>query len=363
MITMRILFFTDTLDVGGKERRLTELMKSLLRRNDIEFELVVMSEAIHYREILELDINIHYITRKTRHDLSIFKRFYDLCKSRRPDIIHCWDSMTAIYLVPVCKLLKIKLINGMVVDAPSKQNISNKYYLRARLTFPFSDVIIGNSEAGLKAYRAPAEKSMVIYNGFDFRRTENLTGSNDISAAISAGTKFTIGMVASFGPYKDYQTFYRAGCMLIEAGHDITFVAIGNRTDSSESWSLIDKKYAGSFRLLGRKSNPESYVNSMDICVLATYTEGISNSIMEYMALGRPVIATDGGGTKEIVVDGETGFLVEQSKPEQIAEKISVLLNDPDLRTRMGEKGRARVAEIFSIDRMTGKYVDLYLSL
>ena len=53
----------------------------------------------------------------------------------------------------------------------------------------------------------------------------------------------------------------------------------------------------------------------MDICLLSTFTEGISNSIMEYMALGKPVIATDGGGTKEIVDDGETGFLIGQSDP------------------------------------------------
>jgi glycosyltransferase involved in cell wall biosynthesis len=80
------------------------------------------------------------------------------------------------------------------------------------------------------------------------------------------------------------------------------------------------------------------------------------------MALGKPVIATDGGGTKEIVDDGVTGFLIDKSDPVQLAYRIEMLLKDPEMRIAMGEKGRARVSELFSIESMTGKYVDLYLN-
>ena len=358
---MRILFFTDTMDVGGKERRLTELIKALLLNKDIEFELVVMSTDVHYKEILELGIKIHYITRKTKHDLSVFSRFYILCRSYRPDIIHCWDSMTAVYLVPACKLLGIKLINGMVVDSPVKRNISNKYYLRAKLTFPFSDLIIGNSEAGLLAYRAPKRKSIVIFNGFDFKRTNNLAGSDNIRKELNADSGYLVGMVASFSEKKDFPTFFKAAQILLKKRSDITFLAIGNRTDSDEAKSHISNDLIAHFRLLGRRSNPESYIDAMDICLLSTFTEGISNSIMEYMALGKPVIATEGGGTKEIVEDMETGFLVDQSNPEQLAEKIEILLNDAGLRTEMGVKGKARVSQLFSIETMTKKYVEIYL--
>ena len=212
---MRILFFTDTLDVGGKERRLTELIKALLLHKDIEFELVVMSNDVHYKEILDLGIKIHYITRKTKHDISSLSRFYKLCKSYKPDIIHCWDSMTAVYLVPVCKLLHIKLINGMVVDSPVKRNISNKYYFRAKVTFPFSDLIIGNSEAGLLAYRAPENKSIVIHNGFDFKRTKNLISSDSIRNELRTGSSYIVGMVASFSDMKDYPTYFRAAQILL----------------------------------------------------------------------------------------------------------------------------------------------------
>jgi glycosyltransferase involved in cell wall biosynthesis len=101
----------------------------------------------------------------------------------------------------------------------------------------------------------------------------------------------------------------------------------------------------------------------MDIGVLATFTEGISNSILEYMALGKPVVATSGGGTNEIVIDLETGFLVDQSNPKEMADKLSILLDDSILRTKMGQKGKDRIHDTFSIEKMTGQYISEYKKL
>jgi len=107
----------------------------------------------------------------------------------------------------------------------------------------------------------------------------------------------------------------------------------------------------------------ESVVNLFDIGVLSTYTEGISNSVMEYMVLGKPVIVTDGGGTKELVMDGKTGFLVPQKDPDALFEKLKHLLADPDLRIEMGQKGKDRIYEYFTIDRMEKEYLNLYDSV
>ena len=360
---MKILFITDTLGSGGKERRLTELMRALKFKQDIEFELVVMSNDIHYKEVFDLGINIHYIIRKTKKDISVFYRFYKLCRNYKPDIVHCWDSMTAVYLIPICKLLYIKLVNGMVFDSPVRQNIFNKYWLRAKLTFPFSDFIVGNSNAGLKAYRVPKNKSIVIYNGFNLDRTENLISKEIIKKEISTDSNYLIGMVASFSEYKDYRTFFMAAQLLLKTRKDITFLAIGNDTDSIESRNLIDKQYIKYFRLLGKKSGVESFINVMDICVLSTFTEGISNSILEYMALGKPVIATFGGGTNEIVEDQNTGFLIGPSNPKELAEKIEILLNNVQLSERMGIAGKECIIKGFTIDLMINKYINLYRNI
>jgi len=357
---MKIIYFIDSMESGGKQRRLTELMRAIKSRQDIEFELVVMNKDIHYKEIFDLGINIHYILRKTKRDFSVFFKFYKLCRNYKPDIIHCWDSMTAIYLVLICKLLHIKLVNGMVVSAPIDQDTLNHIRLRARLTFPFSDVVIGNSKAGLLAYTAPENKSVVVYNGFNFDRIENLISREIIKKQIKTDSNYLIGMVASFVDYKDFKTYYRAAKILLDKRKDITFLAIGADTDSNESKDIIGDQYIEHFRLLGKISGVESFVNAMDICVLATFTEGVSNSILEYMALGKPVVATSGGGTNEIVLDNKTGFLIKPSDPDELAKKLEILLNDSDLRTKMGLAGKERILDEFSIDQMVRKCLDAY---
>lgn len=204
---MKILFIIDTLGSGGKERRLSELLKAVNTRHDIDAELVVMSSVIHYKEVLDLGIKIHYVIRKTKKDISAFYRLYKLCRSCRPDIVHCWDSMTAVYSALSCMLLHIKLVNGMIIDSPCQQNIFNKHWLRAKLTFPFSDLIVANSDAGLKAYRAPVKKSVIIYNGFNFQRTNNLLPREAVRDQLGVNQGNVIGMVATYADNKDYDTF------------------------------------------------------------------------------------------------------------------------------------------------------------
>src|SRR5262249_41091338 len=116
----------------------------------------------------------------------------------------------------------------------------------------------------------------------------------------------------------------------------------------------------GAIKFLGKRKNVEEIVETFDIGVLSTFTEGISNSIMEYMALRKPVVATDGGGTRELVVDGETGFLVPPGNPDALAAKIEYLLDHPDIAKGMGEAGEVRLRREFSITRMVERTAKLY---
>jgi glycosyltransferase involved in cell wall biosynthesis len=356
---LKILFVIDTLGSGGKERRLVELLKALRRNEAISTELVIMSNDIHYREIFDLGINIHRIIRKMPKDVTVFRKFWLLIKHLRPDVVHCWESMTAVYLAPVCRLLGCPLVNGMITNVPLRRNILNHHWLRARITFPLSSVIVSNSAAGLKAYSAPSNRSVVIGNGFNFSRVENLVDGKLLRREQNITTQFIVGMVASFGYPKDYPTYFSAARKVLERRNDITFLAIGAGTDSEESVRLSGARKEN-FRFLGRRNDVESWIGIMDIGILASFTEGISNSVMEYMALGKPVIASDVGGTPELVVEGETGFLVAQSDNRMLADRITVLLDDVDIRERMGINGMNHIRSHFSIERMSGDYVNLY---
>lgn len=361
---MKIIYLIESLKAGGKERRFSELVRRLQHKPHIELEIVVMNEEIHYPVAEATNIKIHYLIRKTKKDFSVFKKFYSICKKSRPDIVHCWDDMTAIIAVPACKLLQIKLVNGMVNNTPTKRNILNKIYLRAKISFLFSDVIIGNSKAGILAFNAPLKKSLLIYNGFNFDRKNQISSKNEIRKQLNITTKYVIGMVATFSPQKDYKTFYNAAEIVLSRRKDITFLAIGANTDSAESQNMVNDPFkVEHFRFLGTQSNIESLINIIDVGILATYTEGISNAIMEFMAMGKPVIATDGGGTNEIIKDQETGYLISTYDSQDLADKMELMIGDEDKRIKMGNAGMKRIEDVFSIDVMVKEFIAAYQNL
>ncbi|HYM95279.1 MAG TPA: glycosyltransferase [Chitinophagaceae bacterium] len=364
---MKILFIIDNLSSGGKERRLVELMKGLKGSLEVEFELALMSKDIHYKEIFDLGINIHYLIRKTKKDLRIFRTLYSLCKKFRPDIIHCWDSMSATYSFPVCKMLHIKLINGMVVDSPVRQNIFNTPWLRARLSFPFSHIIVGNSLAGLKAYRAPKFKSRCVYNGFNFERVKAGTSPDNLREKFKIQSAYVVIMVGEFSNRKDYTSYIDAAKIVCSKRDDVEFIAVGDGANFNNMLDRVGPDLKDKIKLLGRQYNVESFIKISDIGVLTTnskvHGEGISNSILEYMALEKPVIASSGGGTNEIVEDQKTGFLISPANPEELSEKIEILLQDAVLRKKMGIAGKQRVINVFSIEKMVHNYISIYKDL
>ena len=364
---MKVLFFIDGLIAGGKERRLVELMKGIKSGFEVEFEVVVMNPEVHYRQVFELGITIHYLIRKTKKDASVFYKFYKICKNFEPDIIHCWDSMTAVYSIPASKLLRIKLINGMVADAPERFGFSNKGWLRTKFAFFFSDVIIGNSKAGLKAYHAPVKKSAYIYNGFDFKRVKNIEMPQTVRNKFNIRSQVVVLMVGAFGDRKDYDSFVEAAKIVCRNKNDIEFIAVGDGKNFKRISEKIGGDMNGRIKLLGKQSDVESIINISDICILTTnmkvHGEGISNSILEYMAMGKPVIASYGGGTNEIVEDSVTGFLINPLSPRELAEKIEVLINNPELRARLGRAGMETVKSKFSLDSMVSEYISLYQSV
>lgn len=368
---MRIIFFTDGLLLGGKERRLTQLMKALNLRSDISFDLVVMNKNIEYQEVFNLKSKIHYLIRGTKKDLTIFHKFYRICKNYKPDIVHCWDSMTAIFAIPACKFLNIALINGMVADTPVKQNIFNKYWLRAKLTFPFSTKIIANSNAGLIAYRAPRKKSSCVRNGMDLARFKNLKEPSlmrqEIFGAESDDDIFIIGMVAAFEKRKDYKTLIEAAISLISSYEKIRFILIGNGTDFNATKEMVPGHLLNKIIFLGKQSDIESTINIFNVGVLLTnikvHGEGISNSILEYMALSKPVIATRGGGTNEVVFENHNGYLIDAGNKDQLIEKIEMLMKDKTRTAELGNNGNQMVHKQFDLQIMANNYTIIYKQL
>jgi glycosyltransferase involved in cell wall biosynthesis len=360
MKSTRILFFIESVKSRGRERQFVELLSYLQETKLYKMKVVITSDEIHYDKFLELGIPYQIVKRRwTRKDPSVFSKIFKICKNYRPDIIHVWGNMVAIYAIPSSIWFKIPVLNFQIQTAPQRVQ---KSLMDHRITFRFADVIIGNSAAGLKSFDAPIEKSMVIYNGFSFSRINQLADESKIRRELKVSTKYTVGMIAAYHETKDYRSYIIAATNILKTRRDVTFLGFGGG-DRSEYIAMISKEHEKNILLLESQQNIESIMNICDVGVLATYTEGVSNSLVEFMALGKPVIATDGGGTSELVIHDKTGFLLDVEDPISLADYILLLLDDEKLKNRMGKCGKERIINQFGIDAMGNQFEAVHKSL
>lgn len=361
---MKILFIIDSVGRGGKERRMLELIRHLTYIGKHKVILITLTNLIEYEIVYSLPIDFLVIKQNIKNVPLMYFRLLRLIKKHSPQIIHSWSSLSNLYSLPIAKLLNIKFITSVIADGTQSLTIRNKYFFRFKLIAPFVDKIISNSNAGLKGYKSPKKKSICIYNGYDFNRSSFLEEKSLIKKRLNIENAVIIGMVAAFEERKDYATLIDAAKIVIHAKPGSIFLLIGDGVLKEGIVQSIAEELRNNILFLGRINDVESYINIFDVGILCTNNrlgqEGISNSIMEYMALGKPVIATEGGGTNEIVIDGVTGFLVPPYNSKVLANKIIYLINNPELRNSFGSQSRERVNELFTMERMFAQFNLIY---
>lgn len=353
---MKILFLVESLRAGGKERRLVSLIKDLIYRENIELEMILFDDEIHYDIPSLPNFRVHIIKRRFKKDILSIYEVCKLGKRLKPDIINPWGVMPAFYSIFLKFFLRKPLLNNQIVDAPTDV----KFGVQS-LTLLFSDLIISNSKAGLASYNVSEKKSLVIYNGFDFNRLTNLVNPSDIRDEYNLSADIIIGMVASFSIFKDYTTYIKAAEVLLNKYDNIEFLCIGDG-DKSDYIQGIKSPYRNKIIFIDKVKDVESLINIFDIGVLSTYTEGTSNAIIEYMALSKPVVSTNGGGTPELVENGKSGFLIEQKNVNQMVEYLELLIIDSEKRKKMGEKGREKVLKKYDYKKMCDSFYNTFVN-
>jgi glycosyltransferase involved in cell wall biosynthesis len=361
---MKVLHVIDCMRIGGAQRRLFQLLKGLQSSESIRNYLVLFSNEIDFVGLNELEVEIIIIRSQKLIGYKSFKEFRKVVAQINPDIIHSWQLIPSFYTTLLSFAFKFRHLNAMINDS-SHRRFFDKERLLTKTIIPFADIIVSNSKAGLAAYKVKRKRNVfVIYNGFDFER---LGQRKDVSFDSFFKTPkqdvTIIGMVARFDHAKDYPTVIEAICSLLDRGKKIKFIAVGDGSTLEECKSLVPLKYKDRFFFAGKRSDIDVIVPLFDIGVLSTFTEGISNSIMEYMAFKKPVVATDCPGNREIVIDGHTGLLVKSQDKNDWITKLSVLIENSEMQTLYGLNGFGRLQEHFHLDKMILQYSGLYSRL
>jgi glycosyltransferase involved in cell wall biosynthesis len=368
--TTRILFFLGSLRAGGKERRMIELLTYLKKKGNYELMVVLTEDVVDFPAFYDLDIPYRVMSKVLpKYDPSIFYKFYKICREFQPDLIHSWGSVQSFYSIPAVSLQKIPLVNSQITAAPPDSARSSFSKVIDNANFKFSKLIISNSIAGLKAFQPPIKKSHVIYNGINLNRFEGLPEKERMKEKYNIKTPYTVAMVASISPNKDYDRFVQVAERVTAIREDVTFIGIGGYCDGDEKYrNLVDVTY-NKPRIIfsGVIDEVEALVNACDVGVLfsnkAVHGEGISNSIMEYMALGKPVIANNAGGTGEILKDKVTGYLVDNEDVDQLVEMVLDLIENKEKNRNFGKKGREIIENVFSLEKMGESFEKAYMQV
>jgi glycosyltransferase involved in cell wall biosynthesis len=366
---MKIIFFIGSLVSGGKERRFIELLSYLKKENKYKILVLTTSTEMHFPQFQELDIETILINKnKSILGLNLPFEIIRIIHKIKPDFVHTWGRIQTFYVLPSRFFFKFILVNGQITNASKPKN-SVDFFID-KLNFKFSHSIVANSQAGLKAYNPPLHKSLTIRNGMDFSRFEQLPSKQFIKDKFQIRTQFAIIMVATFSENKDYMRFFETAIELLKLRDDVTFLAVGTfHKDRNVSFLEFQKRSKDNSRIImtGVILEVEALVNACDIGVLFTnnkvHGEGISNSILEYMALAKPVIANESGGTKEILIHKKNGYLVKDESPVELATILDDLLNNTESRKIMGDSGRSIFLEEFSSIKMGSSFSKLYHKL
>ena len=353
-----ILLLLDGMPAGGLERQIVELLKGM--RESTQFKMflgVLVKGGAREEEAQRYAHGVLPIRQKSPFDLTLALSLLKFIPEYNIDCIHSFGSISDVCAVFAGKIKKIPVVNGSVRSTPPR--LYGRYRL-SRMCMPFATWIVGNSHAGLKAFGIHRfTNTNVIYNGMALDRFCDIGGLSRRNAP-------ELCMVANFTSKKDQESLVRSFPLILGRypGTRLTLVGRGEKKISYTQRLITSLGVDDDIEIVAQTDHPESYIDRCDVCILLTkyavHGEGISNSIMEYMALSKPVIATDCGGNGELIENGRTGILVTDHNPDTLFEAIDRLLDNKALAKKMGEYGRERLDTRFSLYEMVHGYKKLY---
>ncbi|MBI5180242.1 MAG: glycosyltransferase [Nitrospirae bacterium] len=319
-----------------------------------------------YDEVVKIGLHPEIIKMEGSFNIKYLFKLIKFIRRNKIDLIHSHLLGSNVYCSIAgicCHVPVISTFHG-TVDSNLYGRMLN---LKFRLINAGSKYIVFVSE-NLKKYYLnftplSKQKSITIYNGVDFDRFLNIEnrclrkelGYND--------NEVLIGSIGNIRDAKGYDILLQAASVVIKTFPLCKFIIAGEGCGELYQNLLALRKMFGLEKyvtFLGFRHDIENMLNSIDLFVLPSITEGFSIAAVEAMAASKPVIATKCGGPEEIAIDGETGFLIPPKDPEALANGILNLLRNRRLAKKMGELGRKRVAENFTLEAMIHNYQELY---
>ena len=369
-MTYPILYLHETAEIGGAEKSLLGLILRLDRRRFTPF--FVCGEGGPLVESLRrAGVSTEVLPLSRVRQLfpgQIFgtvRRLRRYLKENAIALIHSNTPRTNFYAGIVGRC-------GGIPVVWHARNLLSPFHERIDLDrlFPFlTDRIVCVSGVVQERFRG-IPKAVTIYSGVDFKEFHpDIDGSPLRNQLGLSGSEVLVGMVGRIGPGKGHEDFLRALSVVVKKRKGVSGVIVGKAFKDFLSREAALKALAGELGLedhvtfIGFREEMPTVMAALDIFVLSTVAEPFSRSLLEAMACGKAVIATNAGGVPEVVTDRKTGLLIAPRNPEEMADALLFLIDNPRERHRLGKEARLRTETSFSFEAHVQSLESLYLEL
>lgn len=365
---MRLDWLVTGLHVTGGAEMYVRRMAPLLRQAGWDLHVVTFVSGGNLVDELRIQgVPVIELGMSHRMDISVLARLVRLWGSAPPDIIHTHLFHAGLIGRILARRLGIAPVVVHQHGLERARSFMRSFSDRATALWVTRYVASCKAVAQFMTSREHIQPSRieVVYNGID--PAQFILSSPSVSLppgwSVPKGAK-VVGTVGRLSPEKGHDCLLEAESILIRQGMELHIVLVG------EGRSLADLKdkarrlgISEQVHFPGARLDVPDWLANFDLFALPSEWEGVSLALLEAMASGLAIVATDSGGTPEIVLDGKTGLLIPPGNPRNLADGIQHLMRDTSLRIQMGQAGRARVMENFSILESVARLSNLYQEL
>jgi sugar transferase (PEP-CTERM/EpsH1 system associated) len=360
--------------VGGMENGMVNLINHLPKES-FRHVVICLDDYTDFRKRIQReDVDFYALAKPAGRNLTWYFRLWRLLRALSPDIVHT-RNLSAIegQFVAAAAGIHARIHGEHGRDVFDLHGKNRKYNLLRKLALPLVGHYIAVSrdleQWLINTVGTPPHRVSQIYNGVDSALFHPREGVRHIGpAGFAAESDLVIGSVGRMAEVKDYPNLVRAFIRLLEiepsARQRARLVIIGEGVSRETCLNLLREASAEQLAWLpGERTDVAELMRNMDLFVLPSLGEGISNTILEAMACGLPIIATQVGGNPELVEDSRTGMLVPVSDPECLAQTLLKYFRNESMLESQGRAGRARIESHFSMQAMARDYLSVYESV
>lgn len=381
---VKILQVTNTLGIGGAENCIRQLVLHTDPKRFSQKVVCTQGGGPFEQELNQQGVTVRVLNRP-RRSIILFPIFlwdvlmtvvdlYAFLKKERPVILQTHLPASAYFAVIAGKMAGIPNLVYTFHSSnllPPRKGFSLRNLLRRKLTQVLCrqvNVIVAVSQAieNRLLELIPNQVSLIriIPNGIDIQTYKEVPASGALKKTLGMAPQAPlITMVGSLSLVKNQTMFLKALVSLVKSYPEVRAVLVGDGPQKNHLLSLCQELGLSPFvHFLGLRRDIPDILSETDIFVCTSRWEGLPLAILEAMAAGRPIVATNVPGVQE-VLDQESGILVALDKPETLVESLVRLIEDPSLRLDLGRKARERVTEWYSLGNTISSWENLYTEL